>query len=489
MKNKNSFFKKRFFLFLISFICLSALILTLGSSELIAQKRKQAKPIIFLDKNNKTKFGENIISNGQANLLSRIKVINQLASKLPKQKFSSRKIIVKFKPEISLQSTENILKVYQPKSYRLIPRINAYVMQVAEGTTVEETLAVLRSNPDVLYAEPDYKLHLATTPNDQLFRYQYALANPGGILQIPGSPTGKLKADIKATGAWDYAKGDPNVLIAILDSGVDYTHPDLINKVISHGKDFVNNDDDAFDDHWHGTHVAGIIAAATNNSEGIAGVAWNCRILPGKVISADGEGDYSWLIEALIWAADYTSGQAKVQVINMSLGGEEPSQALEDALKYAYNKGIVLVAAAGNHSAPEEPTFVLYPAAYDQYCLAVGASDYNDQIADFSNYGAQLDVTAPGVWILSTIPIAQTEPGYLPYAFASGTSMSAPHVAGFAALLKSTKPWLTPADIMKIIKYTPDDINSADYPGRDDYAGYGRINTERATAPHRITKK
>ncbi|MDI6697968.1 MAG: S8 family peptidase [Candidatus Saccharicenans sp.] len=411
----------------------------------------------------------------------KIKAISQ-PERLPGgPKYSAEKILVRFKPELSAQSTENILRAYQPLHFKLIPKINVYVMTVGEGTTVEETLAALKVNPDVLYAEPDYKLRLAVQPNDQLFRYQYALYNPGGTLQIPGSPTGKNRADIKATGAWDFAKGDPNLLIAVLDSGIDYTHPDLAGQVISTGKDFVNDDDDAMDDHWHGTHVAGIIAAATNNTEGIAGVAWNCRLLPGKIITAEGEGDYSDLIEALIWAADYTSAQARVGVINMSVGGEEPSSSLEAALEYAFNKGIVLVAACGNDGLAG----VLYPAAYDQFCLAVAASDYNDEIADFSNSGPEVDVAAPGVWVLSTIPVALTEPGYLPYAFATGTSMATPHVAGFAALIKASKPWLRPGDIMKLIKYTPDDIETA---GRDDFAGYGRINTERALSPFRIVK-
>lgn len=486
MRDKNGFLKKKAFLFLIVLTCLSALALSLGYSDLTAQKRKDYRPGFPRVRIERPKVAKDTGSSGQADLLSRIKVIDQPASKPQEQKYSSGKLIVKFKPGLSLQSTENIVKAYEPQSYRRIPRINAYVMKTAEGTSVEEMLGALRRNPDVLYAEPDYKLRLCTTPNDQLFRYQYALYNPGGTLEIPGSPTGKLSADIKATGAWDYVKGDSNVIVAVLDSGVDYTHPDLVNKVVSHGRDFVNDDDDAFDDHWHGTHVAGIIAAETNNTEGVAGVAWNCKVLPGKVISAEGEGDYSWLIEAIIWAADYTSGQAKVQVINMSIGGEEPSEALEEALEYAFNKGIVLVASAGNHSEPGDPTFIYYPAAYDQYCLAVGSSDYRDEIADFSNFGPELDVVTPGVWILSTYPVAQTEPGYLPYAFASGTSMSCPHVAGFAALLKAYKSWLTPGDIMKIIKYTPDDIGDA---GRDDYAGYGRINTERAVAPYKIIKK
>lgn len=412
---------------------------------------------------------------------ARIKAISQPVGQPAGPKYSSEKVLVKFKPELTTQSTENILRAYQPRDFKLIPRINVYVVKIGEGTTVEETLAALKNNPDVLYAGPDYKLRLAAQPNDQLFRYQYALYNPGGTLQIPGSPTGKSRADIKATGAWDFAKGDPNLLIAVLDSGIDYTHPDLASKVISTGRDFINDDNDAMDDHWHGTHVAGIIAAATNNTEGIAGVAWDCRLLPGKIISAEGEGDYSDLIEALIWAADYSSGQAKVGVINMSVGGDQPDQALRAALEYAFNKGIVLVAATGNDGLAG----VLYPAAYDEFCLAVSASDYNDAVADFSNSGPEVDVAAPGVWVLSTIPLAMTEPGYLPYAFASGTSMAAPHVAGFAALVKASKPWLSPGDIMKLIKYTPDDIETA---GRDDYAGYGRINTERALSPFKIVK-
>ena len=481
MKTQNKFSRISKFIIPVSLIILFAFIFGLSEIKLVAQKKKPDRPVFSAIQKSRLKYGEDLPSTGAGNLLSKIKIINQIPTRPSGKNYSSEKIIVKFKPELSIQSTEKILQAYQPKSYRLIPRVEAYVVQVGGGTTVEETLAALQQNPDVLYAEPDYKLRLCTTPNDQLFRYQYALSNPGGVLQIPGSPTGKAQADIRITGAWDYVKGDPNVLVAVLDTGVDYTHPDLVNKVISHGQDFVNNDNDAYDDNGHGTHVAGIIGAETNNTEGIAGVAWNCRILPGKIISADGQGDYDWLIQALVWAADFSSGQAKVGVINMSLGGDQPDPALEAALKYAYNKGIVLVAATGNDGGP-----VLYPAAYDQYVLAVAARDYNDPIADFSNYGSQVDVAAPGVWILSCYPVALTDPGYLPYAFASGTSMAAPHVAGFAALIKSAKPWLSVDDIMKIIEYTPDDIGTA---GRDDYAGYGRINTQRALVPYKIIKK
>ncbi|MDD8031043.1 MAG: S8 family peptidase [Acidobacteriota bacterium] len=464
---------------------LLVMILIIGTGHLAAQKtikeKIKEKKAAAQTQKTESKLGNVLSSKFNDDTLNKIKIMSQPEARQSSKKYSSEKILVKFKPGLSTQATHNILEAYQAESYRLIPKINVYVVRVQEEISVEDSLAALKRNPDVLYAEPDYKLHLLAEPNDELFKYQYALYNKGGTLQIPGSPTGKQRADIKATGAWDYVRGNPEVLVAVLDTGVDYTHPDLASKVISTGRDFVNQDDDAFDDHWHGTHVAGIIGAATNNNEGIAGVAWNCQILPGKIISAEGEGDYSWLIEALVWAADYTSGQARVRVINMSVGGDEPAEALEEALGYAYNKGIILVAASGNDGLPG----VLYPAAYDNYCLAVGASDYNDQIADFSNSGPEVDVAAPGVWVLSTIPMAMTEPGYLPYAYGSGTSMSAPHVAGFAALIKSHKPWLTPAEIMKIIKYTPDDIHEA---GIDEYAGYGRINTERALTPFRILK-
>jgi len=484
MKSRPKHLRNRFWLLSAGFLLLLSLLLGLGTFQASAEKTYRIKKITPTEKKAWILSGLPYQPTPEKIPVSKLRVMNKITLNTSRQKYSPGKILVKFKPEISAQSSADILKAYQPKTYRLIPKINLYVMQVSEESTVEETLAALKNNPDVLYAEPDYRLRALTTPNDVFFDYQYALYNPGGTLNLPDYPVGKRGADIKATTAWDYVKGDPNLLIAVLDSGIDYNHPDLRNKVISTGKDFVNNDNDAFDDLWHGTHVAGIIAAETNNTEGIAGVAWNCRLLPGKVLSAEGEGDYSWLIEALIWAADYASGQAKVGVINMSLGGDEPSQALENALKYAYEKGIVLVASAGNDGAAG----VLYPAAYDQYCLAVGASDYNDAVADFSNYGPEVDVAAPGVWVLSTIPLAFVDPEYypVPYAYASGTSMSAPHVAGFAALIKSAKPWLTAGEIMKLIKYTPDDIGSS---GMDEFAGYGRINTGKALAPYKITKK
>ena len=387
------------------------------------------------------------------------------------------RVLLRFRDDVPEAYAEGLLQSYGFTAVRRIPRIGVYSVRTFPGVSVAETLAMLRRNPDIEVARPDYRARLAETPNDTYFvRYQYNLRNRGGILDISDEiqPQTTANADIKAVAAWDETHGDPEVVIAILDSGVDMTHPELSGKVVSSGRDFANGDDDATDDNWHGTHTAGIAAADTNNGEGIAGVAWDCRILPVKVTEADGTGYYSWIIDGIIWATDQGA-----DVINLSLGGDVDDPFLEDACKYAFDRGVVIAAAAGN-----EASFVLYPAAYDSYVLAVAATDYNDEPADFSNFGPEVDVAAPGVYILAPAPQWYVGDGYLPYLFASGTSEAVPHVAGMAALIKSLKPALEASDIMNIIRYTADDVNRSTLPGRDDHVGYGRINMERALAPY-----
>jgi subtilisin family serine protease len=393
-------------------------------------------------------------------------------------RYAADRVLVRFKPGVAAAYAEGLLRSYGFSSIRLIPRIGVYSVRTSPGSSVTETLAMLRRNGDIEQTRPDYMARLNDTPNDTFFvQYQYNLRNRGGVLDIgPGLqfPT-TAGADIKAAPAWDAAMGDPEVVIAILDSGVDRTHPDLAAKVISPGHDFVNDDDDATDDHWHGTHVAGVAAADSNNAEGIAGVARNCKILPVKVTGADGTGFYSWIIDGIIWATDQGA-----DVINLSLGGDSDDPFLEEACHYAFDRGVVVVASAGNdYGGP-----VVYPAAYDDDVLAVAASDFNDQVADFSSSGPQVDVAAPGVYILGPAPQWYVGKAYLPYVFASGTSQAAPHVSGMAALIKSLKPELKPADIMRIIRYTADDVNASVARGRDDHIGYGRINMERALAPY-----
>jgi len=390
-------------------------------------------------------------------------------------------VLVKFKPTISDQTIKATIAAYQCKKLKRIPRINVYKIQIQTGTTLEETLFALRRNPDVEYAEPNYIAYVTETPNDSLFDYQYALYNSGQDIGPPGSPQGKERADIKATSTWEETKGDEEIIIAIIDTGMDLLHPDLDEKIYSSGYDFINDDSDATDDNAHGTHVAGIAAAETHNNEGIAGVAWNCKLLPVKVLNDLGEGGYSEMIEGIIWAADNGA-----DVMNLSLGGNFPSTSLENALKYAYDMDIVIVAAAGNDGGS-----VLYPAAYDEYCLAVAATDYNDERVDFSNSGGlwesnsgpEIDVAAPGALIMSTVPTWLWGPGSFPYAWGDGTSQAVPHVAGLAALIKSVKPNLSAAQIMNVIRYSADDVNFVNNLGMDNYIGYGRINTAKALVP------
>jgi thermitase len=403
-------------------------------------------------------------------------------------------VLVKFKPAISDQTIKAAIAAYQCKNLKRIPRINVYKLQIQNNLSVEETLYALRANPDVEYAEPNYITYIAESPHDTYFYLQYALYNPGS--GPPGSPQ-EERADIKATSAWEETKGDEDVVIAILDTGVDLAHPDLVdsenpdlNKIYSSGYDFVNIDSDATDDHSHGTHVAGIAAALTDNDEGIAGVAWNCKILPVKILDNMGNGSYSDMVDGIIWAADNGA-----DVINLSLGGDFSSTSLENALQYAYDMDVVIVAAAGN-----EGGAVLYPAAYDDYCLAVAATNDSDERVTFensspdpleqweSNFGSEIDVAAPGYEIISLVPtwFPATQPDWDPsifYAFNAGTSMASPHVAGLAALIKSVKPHLTASQIMNVIRYTADDVNSVSNPGRDDYIGYGRINMDKALVP------
>jgi subtilisin family serine protease len=405
-------------------------------------------------------------------------------------------ILVKFNPMVSPQSIRDTLDTYNIPSYRYIPVVDLYRVDIPPGTSVEEMIYVWSQNAWVEEARPDFTARIAVTPNDEFFNRQYALSNTGQQIPVPGSPTGKASADISATTAWEETKGNENVVIAVIDTGVDLNHIDLKNKIVSPGRDFVNDDFDATDDNGHGTFVAAIAAAETNNNEGIAGVAWACKILPVKTMDEEGDGFYSDVIDGIIWAVDNGA-----HVINLSLGGGEPDTALEQAVTYAVQNGAVVVAASGNDSGAG----VLYPAKYDQWTLAVAATDFNDIRPEWSNYGPEVDVAAPGEYIISAVPTWFFGPGSIPYGIGGGTSYSTPHVAGMAALIISHKPWLLGIDpstapwipnpaqastgvqnIMKIIRYTSEDVNSSDHPGQDEFIGYGRINLATALVPIQI---
>jgi subtilisin family serine protease len=398
-------------------------------------------------------------------------------SRVNNQWYASNEVLVKFKSSLNENEVASLIEIYQSEKIRKIPKLNVYQIQIPEHYSVEEMVYAFDRNPDVEYAEPNYIAVTTETPNDLLFVEQYGLNNTGQSIGVPGSPSGTARADIKAPEGWEETKGTDATLIAILDTGIDLVHPDLQNKIISGGRDFVNDDFDASDDNWHGTHVAGIAAAETNNREGIAGVAWNCRLLPVKVLDEEGLGFYSWIADGIRWAADEGA-----DVISMSFGGPSEGAILSEALNYAKAAGVVLVASAGN-----DDDSVYYPAAYDESCIAVAATDYNDERPLWSNPGPEIDVAAPGVRILSCVPIGFWGPGSFPYGYADGTSQAAPHVAGLAALIKDLKPWLRVDEIMDIIRFTAEDVNSESSLGFDEFIGYGRINMDKALVPIKLS--
>ena len=262
---------------------------------------------------------------------------------------------------------------------------------------------------------------------------------------------------IKAPQAWDLSTGDPSVVISIIDTGIRCTHEDLIGKCVS-GYDFVNNDTDPEDDHMHGTHVAGIAAAVSNNGMGVAGICWLCKLQPIKVLAQNGFGTWEDVALGILWATDNGA-----DVINMSLGGGNFSQVVQDAVIYAYSQGVLLFAAAGNSGSEG----VQYPARYDQV-IAVAATDQNDIRAGFSTTGPEVELAAPGVniqsiWYLNTPP----------YGGISGTSMATPHAAGTGALLLSLRPELTNLQVRETLQLTAVDKGDV---GRDYLYGFGLVD-------------
>lgn len=260
--------------------------------------------------------------------------------------------------------------------------------------------------------------------------------------------------------AWEITTGSPDVVIAVLDSGITVEHPEFTDKYLQ-GYDFFNDDDEPLDDHGHGTHVSGIAAAAINNREGAAGVCGDCRILPVKVLNENNAGVWSDVAAGIIYATDQNA-----DIIVMSLGSSTGSQAVESALAYALEHDVLIVAAAGNANSNSP----FYPAAYPDV-IAVAATDAQDERWTLSNYGDYIDISAPGSSIYATYN--DLDNAYGGYAFMSGTSMATPHVAGVLALLLSQEPARTPAEVKDILFSTAKDLGQ---PGWDPFFGHGRID-------------
>ena len=369
--------------------------------------------------------------------------------------FAPGRILVKFQPWASPADRAALHRVHGGLPIETIPGIEVEVVRVPAATEKAKVAAYARS-PFVAYAEPDYIAYALDTPNDPYFSSQWGLNNTG-------QTGGTYDADIDAPEAWDVTHGCFTVTVAILDTGIDQDHEDLASKVLTY-TNFTDSPD--ADDHYgHGTHVAGIVAAATDNGTGVAGVGYNSSLWNVKVLNDQGSGYYSWIANGIRWAADNGA-----KVINMSLGAKAKSRTLEDAVNYAWKKGVVLVAAAGNdgNSSPN------YPAYYTN-CIAVAATDHNDQKASFSQYGKWVDVAAPGVDIFSTFPNHSCVLGKNNYGYGSGTSMATPHVAGVAALVWATGQCSTNSCVRQRIESTADPI-----PGTGTYWRWGRVNACKA---------
>jgi thermitase len=334
-------------------------------------------------------------------------------------------VLVKFRPGTPAQVVAEVHRQNGGRVKEEIPGIAVQVVLVPPGQERARAAAYAR-NPHVLFAEPNGIWQAVDfpndPPNDPRFGDQWGLNNTG-------QNGGTADADIDAPEAWDIRTGSQDIIIAILDTGIDQSHEDLKDKLLADNLNFSGSK--TVDDRYgHGTHVAGIAAAVTDNRLGVAGTCPACRLLNVKVLNDNGFGSWDAVAKGIVNAADRGA-----KVINMSLGGYSASKTVEEAVNYAWDKGAVLVAAAGN----DNTTSPLYPAAYDNV-IAVAATDNQDQKASFSNYGGWVDIGAPGVSILSTAPDHRNRLWIwgVKYAYGSGTSMATPFVSGVAGLVWAT---------------------------------------------------
>lgn len=378
----------------------------------------------------------------------------------------SGQILVKFQKDTPQQEIDRQINKASAKVVDRIDFIDVLVLKVPQNAE-DQVLNALSKNPHVEYAEFDYTATAFSNPNDTYFNNQWGLENIG---QPINGVAGKHDADINAPTAWITAPNGARV--AILDTGINESHLDLTGKVVAH-QDFTGSLTSGTNDvYGHGTHVAGIVAANTNNGKGVAGVCPQCTLLNGKVLNDSGSGAYSWIANGIGWAV-----QNNAKVINMSLGGSVKSSTLENAVNTAWNSGVVVVAAAGNSNNPSKT----YPAAYTNV-IAVAATNNLDQKAYFSSYGSKwVDIAAPGEYIFSTWKDSSSRSNPQPecdltgcYKYASGTSMSTPMVSGVAGLVWSTG-YTSPSAVRTKIESTADQITET-----GTYWSKGRVNAANA---------
>ncbi len=370
-------------------------------------------------------------------------------------------VLVRFRPGTSGDVIQRALDELGARRKDEIPELSVHVLELPAGVSNKEASGKLTRNPAVDFAEPNQLRFAAALPNDAKLAQQWGLTA------------------VKARMSWELgvpgAEGSPSIIVAILDTGISSIHEDTSPKLVE-GWNAISPGSAPEDDHGHGTFVAGIAAAATNNTDGIAGVAWEARLMPVKVLNYAAQGTVADLVKGMLWAV--ANG---ARVINMSLSScnwecgqpagscGDPSKTEAMAMEDAYEQGAVLIAAAGNSCTDENS----YPAAYPFVLGVAATADEYDNIAYFSNFGAYIDVAAPGAAIIGPDFMA-----FNAYTSAYGTSVASPHVAGLAAVLMGADASLSHEDVARIIQ------QSADLPagltGWNPKYGYGRINMYRA---------
>lgn len=329
----------------------------------------------------------------------------------PTVEYASGQLVVGIADDATHTEVQEAIQEAGATVEQSIGAIDSKVVELPAGQ-VDEAIDSLEASPALEYVEPEVVLKATDTiPNDALWHEQWGPQR------------------VRAQKAWDATRGSPSMVVAVVDTGVDFSHPDLQGLFVD-GYDFVNQDSTPRDDQGHGTAVAGVIAARTQNGQGQAGMCWTCRVMPVKVLDANGSGTTSTIAAGIVWAANHGA-----RVINLSLGGAGTTQVLQDAVGFAMSKGVVVLAAAGNSGT----TTKFYPAAYPEL-VSVAATTPNDSLYEWSNRGKDwVQVAAPGC------DIAPARGGG--YGTFCGTSAATPIVSGIAALALSLDPGLTAAEI------------------------------------------
>ncbi|MEX1230625.1 MAG: S8 family serine peptidase [Planctomycetaceae bacterium] len=406
--------------------------------------------------------------------------LNDASLSIDVDAYADSRVLLQFRDETPTAEIDRLLSQFST-DFTEMAALQVYAVDLQAGISVDQALAWYRDSTYVMQAEPDYQLTLDAVPlpTDTFWTDMWGLNNTG-------QNGGTFDADIDAFEAWQTTTGNRSIIVAVIDSGIDYTHPDLAANIWINadeiagngvdddgngyiddirGYDFANNDADPMDDNGHGSHVAGTIGAIGNNWRGIAGVAWNVTLMPLKFLDAQGSGFVSDAVRAI----DYAVANG-AQISNNSWSGGGYSTALFQAISRAKDAGHLFVAAAGNNGVLVEssPSF---PAALDlDNILSVAATDRNDQMASFSNYSqSAVDLAAPGVSIVSTFRGGG-------YAIGSGTSMAAPHVAGVAALVWGLHPEWNYEQVLEQVMGTVDPLSSLE----GLTSSGGRLNAARA---------